>query len=140
MVYQVTQGRMGAVVFQEQMAVMGPEETLGSLALGRVVLGTLDELDLLGQRDRRETLSTSLTTAMGVYPVCQDWTVNLVHRVLMGQLVSLVQVVPTDTQVPQASPAPQGPWGAVAMFYKEREETRVTWVFPDPVVLLATGR
>lgn len=58
-------------------------------------------------------------------------------------MVHLVVLVPEglmDTPVHPVLPASRGKWEAAVTDTEEKEETRATWVFPDPVVLPATGR
>lgn len=140
MEYLVTPVRRAAEDPQDWTAVTGPE---GSPEIPGSGSGRLDSPDLLGRRGRgvrRESLSTSRTTASRVYQVSQEPTVHLVSEVLMVQLVSLVQEDLMDTPAPLVLLVPRGRWAAAVTDTKEREETRATWVFPDPVVLPATGR
>lgn len=97
-------------------------------------------LDQLGQKGRRESLDTFKTVEGVVFQEHRVSQVNLVSLVLMVRLVFLVQEALKVSLGLPVHPVPQGQWGAVVTDIKERKETRVTWVFLDPVVLLATGR
>lgn len=122
-------------------AVMGPEEILEIPALGLESLAPVDFLGRLGPRVRKESpYSSRITMVHGVPQVPQDPLAHLVYKVLMVQSVFLVLKDLKDTQAYQVLPVPQGQWGAVVTDIKERKETRVTWVFPDPGVVPATRR
>lgn len=91
MVYLVTRVRRAAEDHRAWTAVMGPEGNLELQASGPERRASLDPLDQLGQRVRKENLDLSLmATASRVYQVYQELMVNLVSEVLMVRLVSQV--------------------------------------------------
>lgn len=95
----------------------------------------------MGPRVRKESLYSSRRMLLyRVARVTQDPLAHLVYKVFMVQSVFLVPKDLKDTQAHQVLPVPQGQWGAVVTHLKERKETRVTWVFPDPGVVPATRR
>lgn len=140
MEYLVTLARMVAEDHQDWTDATGPEENPDRPASGPEDLDSLDLLGLLGRRVRKESPDTSQMAASRVYQVYKEKSVDPVSEVLMVHLVFLVREGLRDSLAPLVLPVPQGQWGAVVTDMKERKETRATWVFPDPVVLPATGR
>lgn len=139
MEYQVTLVWREAEDHQGWTVVTGPEESPETPASGSEPLDPPDLLGLLGQKVRKENHDTSQITASRVCQVYQDRAVNLVSEVLTVHPVLLVQEALMDSLARLVPPVPQGQWGAAVTDIKAREETRATWVFPDPVVLPATG-
>lgn len=125
---------------REWTAVTGPEGNPETPATGSDRPDLLDFPGRLGRRVRKENLATSQTTTSGFCQDYQELTEHLVSEVLMVHLVVSVPEGLTDTPVNPVLPEPQGQWEAAVTDIKEKEETRATWVFPDPVVLPATGR
>lgn len=121
-------------------AVTGPEGNLETPATGSGRPDLLDILGRAGRRVRKENLATSPITPSGVFQEHQEPAERLVSEVLMVRPVVSVPEGLTDTPVRLVLPDPRDQWEAAVTDIREKEETRVTWVFPDPAVLPATGR